>query len=161
MTRVRVYIGLGSNLGQPQEQLREALNELDQMPQTRLQLSSSFYLSSPMGPSDQPDFVNGVAELVTELPPLELLDQLQAIEHAHGRERGMRWGPRTLDLDLLLYGDQVMHSERLTVPHPGIAKRAFVLAPLAEIAPTLEVPGLGDVASLWAASVTGHVELIS
>ena len=150
MKRVLAYIGMGSNLQQPLDQLYRALAELNGFPRTSLQASSSFYTSSPMGPADQPDYINAVAALHTELAALDLLDQLQRIELAHGRQRGLRWGPRTLDLDLLLYGDQVIQNERLSVPHPGIARRAFVLLPLAELAPELEVPGLGTVSDMLA-----------
>lgn len=150
MKRVLAYIGMGSNLQQPLDQLYRALAELNGIPRTSLQASSSFYTSSPMGPADQPDYINAVAALHTELAALDLLDQLQRIELAHGRQRGLRWGPRTLDLDLLLYGDQVIQNERLSVPHPGIARRAFVLLPLAELAPELEVPGLGTVSDMLA-----------
>ena len=151
MTQVLAYIGLGSNLEQPLDQLHRALSELQRIPRSSLQASASFYLSSPMGPADQPDFINSVAALHTELSPLDLLDQLQRIEQTHGRERGLRWGPRTLDLDLLLYGDQLIQNDRLSVPHPGIGERAFVLLPLAELVPDLEVPGLGAVSDLLAA----------
>ena len=150
MKRVLAYIGMGSNLQQPLDQLYRALAELNGIPRTSLQASSSFYTSSPMGPADQPDDINAVAALHTELAALDLLDQLQRIELSHGRQRGLRWGPRTLDLDLLLYGDQVIQNERLSVPHPGIARRAFVLLPLAELAPELEVPGLGTVSDMLA-----------
>ena len=154
MKAVLAYIGMGSNLEQPLDQLQRSLPELDELPRSSLQASSSFYLSSPMGPADQPDYVNCVAALRTGLSPLELLDQLQQIEQAHGRRRGPRWGPRTLDLDLLLYGNQVMLNDRLSVPHPGIGERAFVLLPLAELAPELEIPGLGVVSDLLAACDT-------
>ncbi len=151
MTRTLAYIGLGSNLEQPLDQLQRALAELQQIPRSNLQASASFYLSRPMGPAEQPDYINSVAALHTELSPLELLDQLQRIEQAHGRERGLRWGPRTLDIDLLLYGDQLIQNDRLSVPHPGIGERAFVLLPLAELAPELEIPGLGAVSEVLAA----------
>jgi len=151
VTRVLAYIGLGSNLEQPLDQLQRALAELQQIPRSSLHASASFYLNSPMGPADQPDYINSVAALHTGLSPLELLDQLQQIEQAHGRERGLRWGPRTLDLDLLLYGDQLIQNDRLSVPHPGIGERAFVLLPLAELVPDLEVPGLGAISDLLAA----------
>ena len=151
MTQVLAHIGLGSNLEQPLDQLHRALSELHRIPRSSLQISSSFYLSSPMGPADQPDYVNSVAALHTELSPLDLLDQLQRIERAHGRERGLRWGPRTLDLDLLLYGDQLIQNDRLSVPHPGIGDRDFVLLPLAELAPELEIPGLGAISDVLAA----------
>ncbi|HID48274.1 MAG TPA: 2-amino-4-hydroxy-6-hydroxymethyldihydropteridine diphosphokinase [Chromatiales bacterium] len=143
-----VFIGLGSNLDRPEKQITTALKRLEELPQTQLMKRSSLYLSPPMGPSEQPDYINAVALLDTGLLPLALLDELQAIERAHGRQRTQRWGARTLDLDLLLYGDEAIDLPDLRVPHPGIAERAFVLEPLAEIAPTQEVPGLGRVQDL-------------
>lgn len=137
------YIGLGSNLENPTRQLCRAFDELDALPKTRLAATSSLYGSAPLGPPDQPDYVNAVARLVTDLSPLDLLDALQAIEQAHDRVRLQHWGPRTLDLDILLYDDAVIASERLSVPHPEMHKRAFVLVPLAEIAPQLALPGVG------------------
>lgn len=102
-----------------------------------------------MGPADQPDYINAVAELSTELSPHALLDALQAIEQQHGRTRqGQRWGPRTLDLDILLYSDQQINDVRLQVPHPGIAMRSFVLYPLAEILPGCDIPGMGSLQAL-------------
>jgi 2-amino-4-hydroxy-6-hydroxymethyldihydropteridine diphosphokinase len=110
---------------------------------------SSFYRNPPMGPQTQPDYVNAVAEVTVDLAPEALMDQLEAIENAHGRQReGERWGPRTLDLDILLYGEEFVETQRLTIPHPGIGKRPFVLKPLVEIAPDLVVPGLGAVEKL-------------
>ncbi len=144
------YIGLGSNLQGPRRQLEQALDELAALPHSRLLKASGFYLSPPLGPADQPDYLNAVALLETDLAPLALLDRLQALEHAQGRVRTRRWGPRTLDLDLLLYGRRRIDHPRLTVPHPGIDERDFVLKPLAEIAPRLEVPGLGRVEALLA-----------
>lgn len=131
-----VYIGLGSNLAAPIDQIRQALNELAMLPLSRLVASSSLYASRPVGPQDQPDFINAVAALKTRLSPLALLDQLQALEQQHRRFRQRRWGPRTLDLDLLLYGNDHIDMPRLTVPHPQMTARAFVLTPLAEIAPS-------------------------
>ncbi len=154
MIQVLAYIGLGGNLEQPVNQLERALHELDQIPRSCMQTSSSFYLSSPMGPVEQPDYVNAVAAVQTELSPVDLLDELQQIEQAHGRVPGLRWGPRTLDLDLLLYGDQFVRDDRLSVPHPGIIERAFVLLPLAELAPRLEIPGLGAISDALAACDT-------
>jgi 2-amino-4-hydroxy-6-hydroxymethyldihydropteridine diphosphokinase len=148
----RAYIGLGSNLQQPAAQLRRALEALVRIPGSRLQTQSRLYRSRPLGPQDQPAFVNAVAELSTRLAPLELLDRLQALELIQGREHGgPRWGPRTLDLDLLLYGDRRIELPRLRVPHPGLAEREFVLYPLLEIAGSeLTVPGLGRLGELVA-----------
>lgn len=148
---VTVYIGIGANLDGPVQQVSRALNELAALPRTRLVKKSSLYRTPPMGPPDQPDYINAVAELDTWLTPLALLDELQRIEQLHRRVRGaQRWGPRTLDLDLLLYGAQKIEQPRLRVPHPGLAERAFVLLPLVEIAPALAVPGLGALADLKA-----------
>jgi len=148
---VTAYIGLGGNLGDPADRLRAAAQDLAAIPQTQLKHVSSLYRSPPLGPPDQPHYVNAVAALETALPPDALLDALQALEVRHGRVRdGQRWGPRTLDLDLLLYGDAQLATPRLTVPHPGLPRRAFVLYPLAEIAPDLQVPGWGGVQALLA-----------
>ncbi len=137
----RVYIGLGSNLATPLEQLRSALAALAALPHTRLIAQSSFYSSDPLGPADQPRYVNAVAALDTELSPLALLDALQTIELEQGRTRkAERWGPRTLDLDILLFGERLLDEPRLTVPHYHMHARAFVLYPLAEIAPDLKLP---------------------
>ncbi len=137
----RVYIGLGSNLATPLLQLRSALAGLAALPHTRLIAQSSFYASDPLGPADQPRYVNAVAALDTELSPLALLDALQTIELEQGRTRkAERWGPRTLDLDILLFGEHQLDEPRLTVPHYHIHARAFVLYPLAEIAPGLQLP---------------------
>jgi 2-amino-4-hydroxy-6-hydroxymethyldihydropteridine diphosphokinase len=137
---VRAYVGLGSNLDDPERQLRRALEALAQLPQTRLAGCSRFYRSAPLGPQDQPDYINAVAAIETTLEAEALLDALQAIEAAQGRVRLRRWGPRTLDLDLLLYGDAVLATPRLTVPHPGLAERNFVLYPLADLAPEMVLP---------------------
>ena len=128
------YIGLGSNLESPIEQVRTAVDELATLPLTRLVAASSLYASRPVGPQNQPDFINAVAALETRLSPLALLDQLQALEQRHRRRRQRHWGPRTLDLDLLLYAHDDIQTPRLNVPHPQMTARAFVLAPLAEIA---------------------------
>ena len=146
---VVAYIGIGSNLDTPQEHVCRAISELQALAGTVAARASSLYRNPPMGPPDQPDYVNAALKLGTPLAPLALVDELQRIERAHGRVRnGERWGPRTLDLDLLLFGDQIIHTERLTVPHAGIAERVFVLVPLFELDPDLEVPGLGSVRSL-------------
>ncbi|MDE1164482.1 MAG: 2-amino-4-hydroxy-6-hydroxymethyldihydropteridine diphosphokinase [Pseudomonas sp.] len=130
----RVYIGLGSNLSAPDAQLRSALQAMAQLPGTALAQASSFYTSDSLLPG-QPRYTNAVAALDTRLAPLELLDALQAIENDQGRERKERWGPRTLDLDILLFGDQLIDQPRLKVPHYQMHLRAFVLYPLAEVAP--------------------------
>lgn len=146
---VRAYVGAGSNLDNPLEHVQRALSELDAIPQTRCTGRSSLYRSDPMGPADQPDYINAVAALDTSLSASELLQALQALENEHGRVRaGARWGPRTLDLDLLLYGTQMIDRADLKVPHPGLHERAFVLYPLAEIEPQLVVPGRGSLAQL-------------
>lgn len=131
------YIGLGSNLDNPVDQLRQALEALARLPLSHLVSASSLYATPPVGPQDQPDFINAVAALDTRLSPLALLDQLQALEQRHRRRRQRHWGPRTLDLDLLLYGRQTYATPRLRVPHSHMHERAFVLVPLHELAPTL------------------------
>lgn len=150
MAAVRAYIGLGSNLDDPAGQLCQAVTALARLPGTRLAACSRFYRSAPLGPQDQPDYVNAVAALDTELAPDVLLDALQVIETAQGRVRLRRWGPRTLDLDILLYGDSVLATPRLSVPHPGLAERGFVLYPLAELAPDLMLPDGRALAELLA-----------
>lgn len=137
---IRCYIGLGSNLDDPRAQVERALLELSSLPGTKLVAHSSLYRSDPVGPPGQPDYINAVACLDTRLEAHALLDELQALERLHQRVRLERWGPRTLDLDLLLYGAQTIDSERLQVPHPYIGEREFVLWPLAEIAPRLTLP---------------------
>lgn len=135
----RAFIGLGSNLAEPAEQLRQALVALEQLPHSRLAAVSSFYVSDSLLPG-QPRYSNAVAALDTELQPLQLLDALQAIELDQGRERHERWGPRTLDLDILLFGQRLIDEPRLRVPHYHMHARAFVLYPLAEIAAELQLP---------------------
>ncbi len=130
----RIYIGMGSNLADPAEQLRSAVEALGQLPQTTLASVSAFYQSDSLLPG-QPRYTNAVAALDSALAPLQLLDALQAIENDQGRERLERWGPRTLDLDILLFGDRLIDEPRLKVPHYQIQERAFVLYPLAELAP--------------------------
>ena len=134
------YVGLGSNLQDPVRQVETALHELDRLPSTRVVKRSSLYRTAPVGYADQPEFVNAVAQLDTGLPAEALLDELQGLEARHGRKRSFPNAPRTLDLDLLLFGDLVLQTERLTVPHPRMRERAFVLEPLREIAPHLELP---------------------
>ena len=137
------YIGLGSNLDHPHQQIKDALIELEVLDQTTLLTASSLYHSPPMGPADQPDYINAVAQIATMLQPLQLLEALQGIERAHHRIRKRHWGERTLDLDLLLYDDLEMQTPKLQIPHPGILQRAFVLLPLLEIAPQIGIPGKG------------------
>ncbi|MBD9655011.1 MULTISPECIES: 2-amino-4-hydroxy-6-hydroxymethyldihydropteridine diphosphokinase [unclassified Pseudomonas] len=146
----RAYIGLGSNLAEPAEQLRQALAALQQLPRTCLAAVSSFYVSDSLLPG-QPRYSNAVAALDTELQPLQLLDALQAIELDQGRERVERWGPRTLDLDILLFGQRLIDEPRLRVPHYQMHLRAFVLYPLAEIAADLELPDGRPLGELLAA----------
>jgi 2-amino-4-hydroxy-6-hydroxymethyldihydropteridine diphosphokinase len=144
-----VYIGLGSNLNGPVRQLESAFALLGAIARTRLVNRSSLYRSAPFGGIEQPDFVNAVAALLTQLSPSQLLQELQRIESQRGRERGeARWGPRIIDLDLLVYGSLRIAQADLLVPHPGIAERNFVLLPLREIAPDLVIPGLGRVAMI-------------
>lgn len=142
--RIEAYIGLGSNLAEPMAQLAQARYSVAHLPDVREIAFSSLYRSLPMGPQDQPDYINAAMRIETDLAPLDLLRQLQAIENQQGRVRERRWGARTLDLDLLLYGELQIDLPDLTVPHLGIAERAFVLYPLADIAPAdLLIPGFG------------------
>ena len=148
---VIAYIGLGSNLANPIEQIRSARSMCAALPGVQELAFSSLYASPPMGPKDQPDYVNAVMSVLTDVSALSLLHNLQRIEHERGRVRtGERWTARTLDLDLLLYGEQCINTPELTLPHPGLASRAFVLYPLFEIAPDLNVPVFGLIADLVA-----------
>lgn len=147
---VRAWIALGSNLEHPQQQVESAVSSIEQLPTTNVIAQSSWYRSRAIGPGEQPDYINGVLEVHTRLTAIDLLDALQAIENAHGRVRTQRWGARTLDLDILLYGEKTMTSDRLQVPHPRLAERNFVLYPLAEIAPQLVLPDGSQVAALAA-----------
>lgn len=159
---MRALIGLGSNLDDPAVQVRQGLRALAQIPQSRLLRQSRLYRSEPWGLREQPAFVNAVAELETTLGAGALLDALLAIEHARGRRRdGLRWGPRRIDLDLLVYGSERIETPGLRVPHPELAARAFVLVPLAEIDRELEIPGLGRVADLLALVDTGGCVALS
>lgn len=147
---VLVAIGIGSNLNDPVRQVRLALKALGLLPKSRLIASSNLYRNPPMGPQDQPNYVNAAAVMRTHMQASELLLELQRIEQAQGRARREHWGPRSIDLDLLLYGETVIDEPHLSVPHPGLHERVFVLHPLAEIAPDLRVPGRGKVADLAA-----------
>lgn len=146
-TAVRAYIGLGANLGFAVDAVKNALVDLSHLPQTEFESASSLYRSEAIG-DDGPDYINAVAEVTTELTPLELLATLFAIERSHGRVRTTRNAPRTLDLDLLLYGDAIIDTPELTLPHPRLTERAFVLLPLVELAPEITIPGAGLAATL-------------
>ena len=139
----RAYVGLGANLGEPSQTIGQAFGELDALPGTRLKARSPLYRSAPLGHTGQPEFINAVAELRTSLSAGELLAALFEIENRHGRARSFPNAPRTLDLDLLLYGGETLESERLTLPHPRMHERAFVLKPLLDLAPEIEIPGHG------------------
>lgn len=145
---IEVFLGLGSNQKQPLQQIGRAFSALQALPKSKDARCSPLYHSPPMGPQEQPDYVNAVVRMVTRLAPHLLLREMQAIERAQGRVRGVRWGPRTLDIDLLVYGDLVLDTSDLQVPHPGITQRAFVLFPLFDISPDLNIPGLGKVSEL-------------
>lgn len=145
----RVYIGIGSNLQDPLAQVQRALVALSLIPESRLVAQSRMYRSEPMGPQDQPSYINAVAALETNLSALALLRHLQAIEQAQGRIRnGTHWGPRTLDLDMLLFGGESINQSELVVPHPGLHERNFVLYPLYDIGPELVIPGRGPLKTL-------------
>jgi 2-amino-4-hydroxy-6-hydroxymethyldihydropteridine diphosphokinase len=143
------YVGLGSNLSDPQKQIHLAIDALKNIKTCKLTNLSSLYFSRPMGPQDQPDYMNAVAEITTELSPLSLLDELQTIENLAGRVRkDNRWGARILDLDILLFNNEIINHERLIVPHYGLELREFVLLPLAEISPELILPNGHSILSL-------------
>ena len=144
------YIGIGSNLDGPEARVRQAFAQLAGLPETRLVAVSALWRTPPVGPIDQPPFVNAVAGVLTQLAPRALLEALLAAERIQGRRREVRWGPRTLDLDLLLHGHAVIDEPGLVLPHPEMTSRAFVLYPLAEIAPELRMPGGERVADLLA-----------
>ncbi len=150
MTQVAAYIGLGANLNDPVAQVKAGIDALAALPRTQLVAQSSLYRTAPVGYADQPDFVNAVAAINTGLSARELLDALLATELEHGRVREFSNAPRTLDLDVLLYGNVEIHEAGLTVPHPRMHERAFVLTPLAEIAPQCVIPGRGSVSELLA-----------
>jgi 2-amino-4-hydroxy-6-hydroxymethyldihydropteridine diphosphokinase len=156
------YVGLGSNLQGPARQLEIAFELLDDIRATRVVKRSSLYRSVPFGGVEQPDFVNAVASLLTQLTAQELLPELQRIETDRGRDRSeVRWGPRVLDLDLLVYSNQTIDEPGLSVPHPGISERNFVLLPLAEIAPELRIPGLGQLSKLDADAIEPQISRIA
>jgi 2-amino-4-hydroxy-6-hydroxymethyldihydropteridine diphosphokinase len=142
------YVGIGSNLESPRDRVLEAFQRMAALPATLPTLRSQLYLSRPMGPQDQPDFVNAAAGLLTQLTARELLNGLLDIERSMGRDRQERWGPRVIDLDLLWMVDSALEEPGLTVPHPGVSMRNFVLYPLADIAPTIKIPRVGTVLDL-------------
>jgi len=155
----RAYIGLGSNLGDPVAQVRGGMTALAQLPRTRLEACSSLYRTAPVGRQEQPDFINAVCRVRTRLAPAALMRSLLEVECAQGRVReGERGGPRTLDLDLLLYGNVAVRSTELTVPHPRLHERAFVLYPLFELEPDLVIPGHGSLRGLLAACTGQRAE---
>lgn len=141
---MKAFIALGSNLGEREAMIRQALDALAALPQTELLRASSLYDTEPVGDVDQPNFLNAVAQVDTDLAPRQLLWNLMLIEKRLGRERTRPWGPRTIDLDLLLYGDEVIEEDDLRVPHPEMIRRAFVLVPLVELDPILVHPGTGE-----------------
>lgn len=144
----RVYIGLGSNIEQPFLQIKNAIFALNEMPDTKVIRDSGYFKSRPMGPEDQPDYVNAVVEIETQLDAMALLKNCQAIEHQQGRVKTRHWGERTIDLDILLYADQQIENDVLTVPHPGISQRDFVYMPLLRLNAELKVPGLGPLSDV-------------
>lgn len=154
----RAFIGLGSNLAEPRAQILKAFAELGKLPQTRLLAHSSLYRSAPVGYDEQPDFINAVAEIETGLGPHELLNVLLDMEHRHGRVREFRNAPRILDLDILLYDDLACHEHGLTLPHPRMHERAFVLQPLHEIAPCCIIGGQGSVGECLEKCIGQRVE---
>lgn len=155
------YVALGANLGDPVATVKQAVEALKTLPRSRLLAASSLYRTAPVGLKDQPDFINAVAALETELTPAALLDELFAIEARFGRQRSVRNAPRTLDLDLLLHGDIRSDNPAIILPHPRMHERAFVLAPLAEIAPALAIPGHGAIAALRERCAEQNIERIA
>jgi len=161
-TAVEAYIGLGSNLGDSEATLKSACLAITAVDGIQLLAVSAFYRSKPVGPQDQPDYVNAAIRIGTRLSAEQLLDTLQAIENQHGRVRTQHWGPRTLDLDILLYDEQQINTQRLRIPHPEIPFRGFVLYPLAEIAPAnLVIPGLDSLSTLIASCPKDGLERIN
>jgi 2-amino-4-hydroxy-6-hydroxymethyldihydropteridine diphosphokinase len=155
-----VFIGLGSNLGQPAEQIKSALIALSELPYSQSMQCAPWYSSKAIGPGVQADYINTVASLETSLAPEALLDQLQTIENQHGRQRDIRWGARTLDLDILLYGDETINNNRLEIPHPEMAQRGFVLQPLFDLAPNLTLPDNSKLNELISRCDTSDLSLL-
>jgi len=142
------YIGLGSNMESPRQHITTAIHSLGEIQSTDILNVSSLYKSKPLGPQNQGDYINAVVQIETEMEPTELLDCLQAIENEHGRVRAEHWGPRIIDLDILMFGDEIIQNNILTIPHPEITNRSFVIVPLAEIDPACVIPGKGLVSDL-------------
>jgi 2-amino-4-hydroxy-6-hydroxymethyldihydropteridine diphosphokinase len=157
---IKVFIGLGSNLDRPAEQIKEALNALSQLPCSQSLQSAPWYSSKAIGPGVQSDYINTVASLETTLTPEALLDQLQLIEHHHGRQREVRWGARTLDLDILIYGNEIISNNRLEIPHPEMPQRGFVLQPLFDLAPDLTFPDSIKLSKLLSRCATSDLCLL-
>lgn len=149
---VVAYIGLGSNIERPYEQIKTAIAALHELPQTRVIKDSGAYRSKPMGPSDQPDYVNAVVMIETGSEPMKLLAHCQSIERQQGRVRTRHWGERSIDLDILLYADEQLSSDALTLPHPGICLRDFVYLPLLKLAPEIDIPGKGSLKKIIASA---------
>jgi len=147
---VRAAIALGSNVGDPERQVRSAFDEIDALPRTHVLARSRLYRTAPVGYADQPDFINACALVETSLPPRALLDALLSLEKKHGRVREIKNGPRTLDLDIVLYGDQAVDESSLTIPHPRAHERKFVLEPLVDVWPDAVIPGKGNAKELLA-----------
>jgi len=161
VSKAAAYIGLGANLVRPREQVLAAIGELGRLPDTRVLAQSALYRSAPLGNTDQPDFVNAVARIETGLPPERLLVALHDIESRHGRRRSVANAPRTLDLDLLLYDTLTIEQAGLSVPHPRMHQRAFVLAPLVELDPDADIPGHGRAADCLVHCVGQRIEKIA
>lgn len=160
---IRAFVGLGGNTGDVETTLTEATWAIDSLPQTSIRAQSRFYRSPPWGNTEQPEFINAVVEVQTRLAPRVLLNYLLDIEIRFGRDRseGEKWGPRAIDLDLLAYGDETVDEPGMHLPHPHIGERAFVLVPLAEIAPSLEIPGMGLVSEMRARVDAAGIEPIT
>lgn len=144
----QVHIGLGSNIEQPYKQIADAIQSLNALSDTEVICDSGYYKSRPMGPKDQPDFINAVVELQTRLQPYELLSCCQKIEEKQGRVKKRHWGERSIDLDILLFADVEMKTEDLEIPHPGIIQRDFVYLPLLKVCPEIEIPGIGPLKNI-------------
>tara|TARA_B100001964_G_scaffold237742_1_gene301834 strand:+ start:1467 stop:1949 length:483 start_codon:yes stop_codon:yes gene_type:complete len=154
------YIGLGSNMQSPKQQIKSAIKSISEIPEIQVLKVSSLYKSKPVGPQGQNDYINAVIKIETDFMPLELLDCMQDIENQHGRIRKEHWGPRILDLDILIFGKKIIQDKKLTIPHPEIEKRPFVLVPLAEIDSNCSIPGIGLISDLLAVNNQKDLELL-